>query len=104
MNKHLKKYSAFCFLFLLLFPIAEKAFHALEHQDEIHCSIIDKHFHEQEHECSICDFTITDSNDVPYTDISFIISFRNFSYTEFSSGLSIPNAHSNLPSRAPPLA
>lgn len=84
--------------------MVEKLAHSFEHHDELSCSITDKHFHEQEHECSICDFTLTDSNDIPYTDISFVISVQNFSYTEFISGLNTPNTHSNLPSRAPPLA
>ncbi len=103
-NNYIKKYLAVLFLFLLLFPLTEKALHAFEHHDDIHCSITDKHFHEQEHECSICDFTITDSNGIPCTDVSFVISSQKFSYTEFISGLSIPYAYSNLPSRAPPMA
>lgn len=104
MNNHLKKYKALFLLFLLLFPIAEKALHAFEHHDDLHCAITDKHFHEQEHECSICDFTITDSNGIPSTDFSFVISSQHFSYNEFISGPSIAYAYSNLPSRAPPIA
>lgn len=104
MHKRVKKYYAFFFLFLLLFPLVEKGIHALEHHNEIHCTITDKHFHEQEHECSICAFTITDSNGLPSNDLSFVIPSQNFSYQEFTQRISIPFAFSNLPSRAPPIA
>lgn len=104
MNNHLKKYQVLFLLFLLFFPIVEKGLHALEHHDELHCTITDKHFHEQEHECSICDFTITDTNGSPSNEVSFIISSQNFSYQKFTRELSIPFAYSNLPSRAPPVA
>ena len=78
--------------------------HAFEHSDDIHCSITDQHFHEQEHECSICDFTITDTNGNHSNDVSFVISSQNFSYQLFTPELSIPFAYSNLPARAPPVA
>lgn len=104
MYKQLKKYYAFFFLFLLLFPLVEKGLHALEHHDEVHCSIIDKHFHEQEHECSICDFTINESNGSPSNDFAFTISYQNFSYQELVLSLHIPFSYSNLPSRAPPIS
>lgn len=104
MYNHLKRYQALFLLFLLFFPIVEKAIHSFEHHDELHCTITDKHFHEQEHDCNICDFTITDSNGIPYNDVSFVIATQNISYKIFIQGLSIPFAYSNLPSRAPPIA
>lgn len=102
MHKQLKKYLPFIFLFLLLFPIAEKALHALEHRSNRHCTITDKHFHQQEHSCSICDFTVTDSNGLPETDIAFINSSQEFLFQPFTQSVNIPFAFSNLPSRAPP--
>ena len=104
MHKQVKKYYSFFFLFLLLFPLVEKGIHALEHHNEIHCTITDKHFHEQEHECSICDFTITDSNGLPSNDIAFTIPSQYFSYQELVLSLHIPFSYSNLPSRAPPIS
>ena len=76
----------------------------MEHHDEVNCTITDKHFHEQEHECSICDFTITDSNGLPSNGVAFIISVQNFSYQELVLSLNIPFSHSNLPSRTPPIS
>ena len=73
-------------------------------ENEKHCSITDKHFHEQEHGCSICDFTITDSNSLPNSDIVFIVSSQSFSFSSFTESVNIPFAFSNLPSRAPPIA
>ena len=104
MHKQLNKYLPFVFLFLLLFPIAEKGLHTLEHHKNKHCTITDKHFHEQEHACSICDFTITDSNNTPNSDIVFIVSSQSFSFSSFIESINIPYAFSNLPSRAPPVA
>lgn len=104
MHNQVKKYISFFFLFLLLFPVAEKGIHALEHHNNNHCSITDKHFHQQEHACSICDFTITDSNSLPETDVAFIVSSQNFRFLPFSQSVNIPFAFANLPSRAPPIA
>ena len=104
MHKHIKQFITFFFLFLLLFPLAEKAIHALEHHDEVQCTITDKHFHEQEHECSICDFTITDSNGLPYNDVKFVSTSQLCTFQEFIQSVNIPFAFSDLPSRAPPIA
>lgn len=104
MQKQLKKYLSFFFLFLLLFPLAEKGVHAFEHHDEVHCTITDKHFHELEQECSICDFTIIDSNGIPNTDVKFISVSQSNTFQEFIQSVKIPFAYSNLPSRAPPIA
>ncbi|CAN5414817.1 hypothetical protein BH10BAC1_BH10BAC1_17430 [soil metagenome] len=104
MRKQYKKYSSFLFLFLFLFPIAEKGLHALEHHNSIHCSITDKHFHQQEHACSICDFTITDSNGAPNSEITFITFSQSFLFSSFIESEHIPYAFTNLPARAPPIA
>lgn len=104
MHRLTKKYFVYFFLFLLLFPLAEKGVHALEHHDEVHCTITDKHFHEQEHECSICDFTISDNNNLPSDEIAFVLTSQIFSFQEFILEITIPFSFSNLPSRAPPLA
>lgn len=90
------------FLFLLLFPIVEKAVHAFEHHDETQCAITDKHFHEQEHECSICDFTLLDSNSFQKNEVAFLVSVQNFSFLPFSQNLDVPFRYYNLPSRGPP--
>jgi hypothetical protein len=102
MQQQFKKYLSIFFLFLLLFPLAEKSIHGLEHQKDIHCTAIEKHFHEQEHSCSICDFTLIDSNVFPEKQVAFLIAIQNFSFLPFSQKLNIPHEYSNLPSRGPP--
>lgn len=104
MHKQVKKYISLFFLFLLVFPLAEKGVHAFEHHDEVHCTITDQHFHELEQECSICNFTVIDSSGIPHTDVKFIDASKSISYQEFIQSVNIPYALSNLPSRAPPIA
>lgn len=104
MQKQLKKYFPFLFLFLFLFPMVEKQVHAFAHHEDIHCSATDKHFHELEHNCSICDFTSTDSNTTTDNHFSFVISEIEFTYNPFTESVSTPFAFLHLPSRAPPVA
>lgn len=44
-------------ILLLLFPQLSKAWHGLEHENDFHCKEkTQKHFHEEEHHCDVCDF------------------------------------------------
>ena len=104
MHKQIKNIFSLFLLFLFIFPLIEKEVHDFECTTDVHCTASEIHFHNLEHHCDICDFTITDSNGIPSTDVSFVISAQNFSYSELISRLSIPHVHSNLPSRAPPIA
>jgi len=100
--QHIKKYlSLFC-LVLFLFPLVEKNVHAFEHQDEIHCNATDKHFHELEHTCSLCDFTITESY-LTESDYHAIIPVKQFLFHPFIEGVNTPQAFQDLPARAPPV-
>lgn len=103
MQKHIKKYLPLFLLFLLLFPVVEKQVHSFEHLKDVHCSATDKHFHELEHSCSICDYTITDSNSTPETAVLFIISTKTISFHPFIESIYTPDAFQNLPPRAPPV-
>ncbi len=67
MCKEIKKYLTFVLLFLFLFPMVEKELHALEHSADKHCIANEKHFHELEHHCDICDLNIT----TPFTLSNF---------------------------------
>ena len=77
--------------------------HAFEHYDEVHCQATDKHFHESEHSCSICDFTITESYLVE-GDYQFIISAKQFLFYPFIENVNTPHAFQYLPARAPPVS
>lgn len=101
--QQVKKYLSLFFLFLFLFPMAEKGIHAFEHQSDLHCSAADKHFHTLEHTCSLCDFTITDSNYPAQNEYSLIISVQQFLFHPFIESVNTPCAFQNIPARAPPV-
>ncbi|HEX8517056.1 MAG TPA: hypothetical protein VF868_12730 [Bacteroidia bacterium] len=104
MRKTLPLLLSFFLLSVFLFPMAEKQLHAFEHAGEIHCNAADKHFHEEEHVCSICDFTFTDSNNSTDAAFCFTQTETEFLYEPFKRNVHIPLIFSLLPSRAPPAA
>jgi hypothetical protein len=104
MHQQVKKYISYFFLFLFLFPTIEKQAHALEHSTDVHCKATDKHFHTLEHSCSICEFTVSNSNASPETQLQFIISAKQFIFHSFKEHVNKPAAFQHLPSRAPPVA
>jgi hypothetical protein len=90
------------FLLAFLFPQIEQQIHAFEHIDDFHCNSSDKHFHEQEHRCSICDYTLTDSSEpteAAFTTLRFSSSFH---YSTSTFIVFCSNEEQNLPARAPP--
>ena len=103
MNSQIKKYFSLFFLFLFLFPMVEKEIHALEHKADIHCSATDKHFHSLEHNCSVCDFTNTNTITTPETSSEFIISANDFSFLPFIESSFTSSSFHLLPARAPPI-
>ncbi len=104
MYKQIKNSLSFLLLCLFLFPAVEREVHAYEHQNDIHCASTDKHFHEEEHNCSICDFTITDSTSpTPLPFCSITIS-KDFCFNSYNEQVYFSKAYQHLPSRAPPLA
>jgi hypothetical protein len=103
MHQQLKKYGSLFLLLLFLFPIVEKQLHAFDHVNDKHCQATDKHFHELEHSCSICEFTIADTCPVPDTGLHIVISEYNHSFQSFIESKHLPEAFQDLPSRAPPI-
>ena len=91
-------------LLLFLFPMVEKHVHAFEHSKDKHCTANEKHFHEEEHHCTICDFTITDSNPGTGAGYQFITSSQQFIFSVLPESIYLQGAHYNLPARAPPVA
>lgn len=57
--KLLKHCLGILLLAVFLFPQVEKSLHAFEHEDEIHCTETETHFHEAGDHCSICDYELT---------------------------------------------
>jgi hypothetical protein len=100
----LKTYFSLFFLSLFLFPMAEKQVHAFSHDKEFHCSATDKHFHEVEHICGICDYTSTDSSPFAENIFSFTITGCEFTFIPFLENVNSAIPFHHLPSRAPPVA
>ncbi|MES2284239.1 MAG: hypothetical protein V4547_01040 [Bacteroidota bacterium] len=103
MRKEIKKYLSFVLLFLFLFPMVEKEIHAFEHSMDEHCASSDFHFHDQEHDCAICDFTILDSNAKSTIDYQLITSVYPLLFQNCTESIYSNTLFQHLPSRAPPL-
>ena len=103
MNQQVKKYFSIFLLFLFVFPLVEKEVHSFNHISDLHCFSSNKHLHPLEHNCSICDYTSTNSNANFLTQNKFILSVQNFSFEPFIESIAVQNAINNLPARAPPV-
>lgn len=104
MRKELQKYISFSLCLLFLFPMVEKQIHAFEHSDDKHCTANEKHFHEQEHHCNICDFTHTDSSPDFVVNHGFVAFSQQFIFPSLPESVCLTETYYNLPSRAPPTA
>jgi hypothetical protein len=81
---------------LFAIPTTEGIIHAIQHSNEQHCSALnEKHFHEQEHHCALCDYNLIDhfsnSND-EFVQILNTTLFKyqqkkqtNFAYLQFQN-------------------
>ncbi len=73
MTNIFKSIVAFFLLVIFLFPNVERGLHGYSHKDDTHCtSTTEKHFHTQEHDCSICDFIINISDTPIKSNYSFV--------------------------------
>jgi hypothetical protein len=98
-----KRYLSFFFLFLLLFPLAEVGIHDFQHRDDKHCSSTQKHFHKQEHNCSLCDYTFSSSGAfAEYRSDIVLISLPVYYSSITPTGILSPVDYLFSP-RAPPL-
>jgi len=80
MRSIIKKYSSLLLLSIFLFAYTEKSVHDMLHADDAHChSLTEKHYHNQEHHCVICDFDISTfgADSLPAQ-----LSFANLSFTD----------------------
>ncbi len=84
--------------------MAEKGIHNFEHKADVHCTATDKHFHQLEHTCSICEFTLTHATDPLVADFQFNISVQELLFYPFVESINVPEAFQYLPARAPPVA
>ena len=104
MRIKLVRYFSILTLLGFLFPFALNEVHELSHKDDFHCSEkISKHFHEQSHHCSICDFVVSVS-DSPFVSSSkeFILSFSSVSYSPIIPIGYVSSFKTNRHLRGPP--
>ncbi len=82
MTNIFKSIVAFFLLVIFLFPLVERGFHDYSHKDDSHCTTTtEKHFHAEEHDCSICDFTINISDSPFRQHYSFVAEIFYFVYS-----------------------
>jgi hypothetical protein len=99
----LKRVLSFLLLFVFLFPFVEKGVHGLSHRNDTHCTATSKkHFHAQQHDCSICDFTVAISSGPLSGRDKLTRSFTLLNYSGFSIREALPPIHPALFLRGPP--
>jgi hypothetical protein len=98
-----KAYISLFLLFLFLFPQLEKGIHDWHHGNDNHCKTKQEyHFHEEEHSCSLCDYSIPlikNSIIEQFNIITRVYTPYNFTYTEH---FTFSDTGTLLPPRAPP--
>ena len=103
MPKQITKYFPLFLLSIFLFPQVEKNIHDLKHKDDFFCKASDKHLHEQQHECPICEFIL------PVTTVAvnknFVFSISSFSdfVLPFIEEKAISSLHYSVSLRGPPV-
>lgn len=103
MLQQFKKYSSIFLLLLFLFPFVEKQVHIYQHADDERCVAADKHFHSQEHSCSICDYTLTEPCLITDANPVIVLSEQRIFLKQYTESVYIPTAFQDLPTRAPPV-
>jgi hypothetical protein len=103
MLRSVQRYISCLLLALFLFPMVEKQLHAFEHAEEFHCTSTDKHFHDAEHSCEICDFTFSDSTPAPAIYAVSIPGPLGLQYYLPSGDAAIDHETCIHPGRAPPI-
>lgn len=87
---------------VLLMPTAFEFTHSINHKDEFKCNSSEKHFHEKEDHCSICDFVLPlsiEAEDEVSGFKTFLSSINYFPLLEF---IFIPYQNYNFSLRGPP--
>lgn len=98
--------NSFTLLLLCLFiaPQVNKGLHDFEHRNDFHCDAKgEKHLHQLEHSCTLCDYVFASADQLPSKPDSVVLVQGNFSFTAFlPTKVSTLNT-AYLPSRAPPV-
>ena len=84
--------------------MVEKEMHAFKHADDFHCTAENKHFHNLEHNCGICDFNFCSSEGSTQIETSYTLFSLSFSYTPSINSIYELNTIDHSGSRAPPIS
>ena len=103
MKQSIRKYLSLFLLGAFLFAYTEKSVHDILHSDDAHChSLTEKHFHNIEHHCAICDFEFPwFDKSVTCTKVSFLPKTNDLTFILPASSLLVKEV-SLYSSRAPP--
>jgi len=103
MSHALKKYSSLFLLGIFLFAYTEKGIHDILHADDEHChSLTEKHFHNQEHHCFICDFNISLSDNHTFLSQNSFLQYANGIFFVISEQNLVLRNSTSLSARGPP--
>ncbi|MGP8216044.1 MAG: hypothetical protein ACLQQ4_10805 [Bacteroidia bacterium] len=103
MKQSVKKYHSLFLLSTFLFAYTEKGIHDIIHADDVHCHVLtEKHFHNAEHHCPICDFEFPWYNKAKVcSTISFFSNVYNVNFAFPETKLLVKEISARS-SRAPP--
>ena len=102
MNQSFRRYISLFLLSIFLFAYTEKAVHDIEHSGDDHCHVIgEKHFHNAEHHCAICDFEFPFYDKVSVFKLAFTRTTISTLFLSTEQNIALRKV-SSLPSRGPP--
>ena len=84
--------------------MVEKEVHSFEHAADPHCVSINKHFHNAEHNCPICDFVFVSSENPIKANNAIVLFSTSFCYIPSINSIYELNRIDNSGSRAPPIS
>jgi hypothetical protein len=97
------KYISVFLLFLFLFPLVEIGIHEFSHRDDSHCQSDQKHFHKQEHNCFLCDYTFSSNNPSTENQSEILLVSVPIYYSAFLESRIQSVADYKFSPRAPPV-
>lgn len=102
MNQSFRRYFSLFLLSIFLFAYTEITVHSIEHSGDEHCHVIgERHIHNAEHHCAICDFEFPFYDNVHVLKLTFTSTTISTIFLSTEQNLALRKV-STLPSRGPP--
>jgi len=96
-------FSAFLLLIIMLLPTIIQSVHVFEKHEQSNCNELTIHIHEQEIDCSICDFHIS-SFDYSFTNkIEYLLTKNHTIYADYYKSKKHNSIKLSYSLRGPPL-